>query len=305
MNPAVALASNRLTARAATRRPWMLAALITPWRSTKRQTLRIALAIFVIGCVAAVTCCILLPDARGQALAMIFYAGGVCFVWAFWFSGLLLLARDARMLALPGVLRDTAFCALIYGVFMIAAPALIEGAFGWGMALPAMLSAFAMAAGLTFVLAPRWISVCMGFLPGAYSTAHAAFHVLSPLDPDFLHWSTAASLALFAFVAIRWRHILRDGSTEACGWRTSLLRVFAGRVLGNVLQTSIAGAAFVLMCVSLPLVYLTPTAKLGPVADWIEWALAVAWLVFAVWMACLALRAWRVFDERPHPFLAN
>jgi len=85
----------------------------------------------------------------------------------------------------------------------------------------------------------------------------------------------------------------------------SLLRVFAGRALGNMVQTCIAGVAFVLMCVGLPLAYLTPMARLGPAAGLIEWGLFVAWLVFAVWMAWLALRAWQAFRLRPHPFLSR
>ncbi|HKT41062.1 MAG TPA: hypothetical protein VJQ86_01755 [Rhodanobacteraceae bacterium] len=505
MTPTLVLAPESLSAGPTARRPSMFAALASPWRATRRQTIWMALAIFVLGCAAAVACGILVPGAKGQALAVIFYAAGVCFLWGFWFSGLLLLARDARMLALPCVLRDTTVCALLYGVLMIAAPALIEGAFGWSMALPAMLSAFAILAGLTFVLSPRWAGMCMGFLPAIYSTVHATFHVLSPLGRDFLHWGTAASLLLCVFVAFRWWRILHDGATGAGGWRTplilqlrqqavcagwsfdkqmfwqrdgaqhrytdlrgigartpvkavqvalggdlfvprttagnlrrlaviawpalifmacmlltsldrvhdlykllkiigvsgamwsgafgmamllfalsallkrrwekgaepallallpglgrhaslhgsvmraafgkplaicvalwvmmlvceyllhsgglayalttlialgmaaatamSLLRVFAGRALGNVAQTCIAGVAFVLMCVSLPLVYLTPMAKLGPAAGWMEWGLLAAWLIFAAWMTWLAARAGQAFRLRPHPFL--
>ena len=506
MTPAVVLTSDSLSAGPAVRRS-SLAALVTPWRSTKRRTIWTSLAIFVLGCAAAVVCGILVPNAKGQALAMIFYAAGVCFLWAFWFSGLLLLARDARMLALPGLLRDTMVCALAYAVLTVAAPALVEGAFGWSASLPAMLAAFGMLAGLAFVLSPRWAGMCMGFLPAIYSTVHETFHVLSPLGQDFLRWGTVASVVLFAFVAIRWWRILHDAGTGAGGWRMplilqlrqqavcagwsfdkqmfwqrdatqyrytdlrgidartpvnaiqvalggdlftprtltgnlrrlaviawpvsifvicmlltsldrvhdmhrllatigvsgamwsgafgmamllfavtallkrrweqgaepallallpglgksapmhrsvlraafakpfgisialwvmvmfceyllhlgalayalttliafgmgaasamSLLRVFAGRALGNMVQTCIAGVAFVLMCVSLPLVYLTPMARLGPAAGLIEWGLFVAWLVFAVWMAWLALRAWQAFRLRPHPFLSR
>ena len=507
MTPAAVLAPDTFSAGPAARRSSTAAVFTTPWRSTKRQTIWISMVIFVLGCTAGVVCGILMPNAKGQVIAMIFYAAGVCFVWGFWFSGLLLLARDARMLTLPGVLRDTTFCALAYGVLMIATPALIESAFGWSMALPAMLAAFAMLAGLTFVLSPRWAAVCMGFVPAIYSSTHETFHVLSPLGRDFLHWGTAASIVLLAFVAIRWRRILHDGGTDVGTWRRplilqlrqqavctgwsfdkqmfwqrdgsqhrytdlrgidvhtpvkaiqvalggelftprtlpgnlrrlgvvalpvsifvvcmlltsldrvrdlhkllviigvsgamwsgafgmamllfavtallkrrweqgaepallallpglgesapthrsvlraaftkplalclglwammmvceyllhlgtlayglttlialgmgaatamSLLRVFAGSPLGNVAQTCVAGIAFVLMCVSLPLVYLTPMAKLGPAAGLIEWGLFTAWLAFAVWMAWLALRAWQAFRLRPHPFLSH
>jgi hypothetical protein len=85
----------------------------------------------------------------------------------------------------------------------------------------------------------------------------------------------------------------------------SLLRVFAGRALGNAAQSCIAGAAFLLVCVSLPMVYLTPVARIGPAADLIEWGLLLAWLVFATWVAWLAVRAWHVFLGRPHPFLSH
>lgn len=507
MNPAITLAPGRPSTGAATRRPSMLAAFATPWRATKRQTIWTSMVVFTLGCTAAAVCGMLVPNARGQALAMIFYAAGVCFVWGFWFSGLVLLARDARMLALPGVLRDTLVCALAYGTLMVVTPTFIEGAFGWSMALPAMLAAFSILAGLTFVLSPRWASMCMGFLPAIYSTVHETFHVLSPSGPDFLHWGTVASIALCVYVAVRWRRILHDGGAATGGWRTplilqlrkqavctgwsfdkqlfwqrdglqyrytdlrgidvhapvktvqvalggdlftprtpmgnlrrlavvgwpalvfvvcmlltsldrahnlhrllvvigvsgalwsgafgiamllfaitallkrrweqgaepallallpglgksasthrsvlcaaflkpfgicvalwlmmaaceyllhmgalafalttlivlgmvaataaSLLRVFAGRALGNVVQAGIAGVALALMCVSLPLVYVTPMARLGPAADWIEWGLLAAWLVFAASMTWLALRAWQTFWLRPHPFLSD
>jgi hypothetical protein len=506
MTPAIALDPGSHSGPDARRAP-MLAVLATPWRVTKRQTIWTALTAFVLGCAAAMVCGILVSDPKGQVIAMIFYAAGACFLWAFWLSGLLLLARDARMLALPGVARDTVACALVYAALTIAAPVLVAGAFGWSLALPAMLSAFAMLAGLTFVLSPRWAAMCMGFLPAIYSTVHTTFHVLSPLGMDFLLWGTLATLALLAYVVIRWRRLLHDDATEAGGWRMplilrlrqqavcagwsldkqmfwqrggaqhrytdlrgvdarapvkaiqvalggelftprtptgnlrrlavaawpvvifavcmlltrldrvhdlykllkiigvsgamwagafgtamllfavtallkrrweqgaepallallpglgqhasthrsvlraaftkplaiclalwammlvceyllhlgalayalttlimlgmalaaamSLLRVFAGRALGNAAQSCIAGAAFLLVCVSLPMVYLTPVARIGPAADLIEWGLLLAWLVFATWVAWLAVRAWHVFLGRPHPFLSH
>ena len=180
MTPAIALDPGSLSGPDA-RRASALAVLATPWRVTKRHTIWTALTAFVLGCAAAVVCGILVPGPKGQVIAMISYAAGACFLWAFWFSGLLLLARDARMLALPGVARDTVACALVYAALTIAAPVLVAGAFGWSLALPAMLAAFAMLAGLAFVLSPRWAAMCMGFLPAIYSTAHTTFHVLSPL----------------------------------------------------------------------------------------------------------------------------
>jgi hypothetical protein len=222
MTPAIALAPHGLSGPAV-RRASVLAMLVTPWRATKRQTAWTALTAFLLGSAATVACGILLPGAKGQAIAMIFYGAGVCFLWAFWFSGLLLLARDARMLALPGVLRDTIVCALAYATLTIAAPVLVGGAFGWSVALTAMLAAFAMLAGLAFVLSPRWAAVCMGFLPAIYSTVHETFHVLSPVGPDFLRWGTLATLALLVFVAIRWWGILHDGGNGAGGWRMPLV----------------------------------------------------------------------------------
>jgi hypothetical protein len=85
----------------------------------------------------------------------------------------------------------------------------------------------------------------------------------------------------------------------------SLLRLFAGRALGNLARPCIAIITFVLMGVSLPLVYLTPMARLGPVASLVEWGLLVTWVVFATWMAWLAVRAWHALRLRPHPFLSR
>jgi hypothetical protein len=76
---------------------------------------------------------------------------------------------------------------------------------------------------LTFVLSPRWVSMCMGFLPAIYSPVHETSHVLSPLGRDFLRWGTVASIVLFAFVAIRWWRILHDGGADAGGWRRPLI----------------------------------------------------------------------------------
>lgn len=480
--------------------------LQAPWRAARRQTLWTTLAIFGLCCAAALAFGIWMPGRRGLALAMIFYATGVCFTWAFCLSGLLLLGRDARLLALPGAVRNTTLSALAYGALTIALPTAVEAAFGADVALAAMLVALALAAGLAFVLLPRWISTWMGFVPAIYIALYQGLHILSPFSTGFLYTGLLASVVLLALAVIRWRRILRGNTADVGGWNTPiilalhqqavspgwsfdkqllwqrsvrenrftnlrgidarapartievclgalytpqtaagnlrrlgmvawpalvfgvamllanighvhdlhklvaligisgvmwssvfgitmvlfavcamlkrrweqgrepallallpglgrhapvsrsllratlakpfgvcvalwalmvacevwlrlgvaavaltslivfgmgaaaamlLLRVFAGRPLRNLVQALIAGSTFVLVCVCLPLVFITPLAKLGPMAVGIEWALILAWLIFGAWMTVLTMRAWGMLIARPHPFLAN
>lgn len=480
--------------------------LQAPWRAARRQTLWTTLTIFGLCCAAAVAFGIWIPGRRGLALAMIFYAAGVCFMWAFCLSGLLLLGRDARLLALPGAVRNTTLSALVYGALTIALPTAIEAAFGANPALAAMLAALALAAGLAFVLLPRWISTWLGFLPAIYIALYQGLHILSPFSTSFLYTGMSATLVLLAVTAICWQRILRRETTSACGWSTPvilalhqqavsagwsfdkqllwqrsaresrftnlrgidarapakaievclgalytpqtaagnlrrlgmiawpvlvfglamllvnlghvhdlrklvaligisgvmwssvfgvtmvlfavcamlkrrweqgrepallallpglgrhaplrrslvratfakpfgvcvalwalmvacevwlqlgfaavaltslivfgmgaaaamlLLRVFAGRPPRNLAQAVIAGSTFVLMCVCLPLVFVTPLAKLDPTAVGIEWALILVWLIFGAWMTVMATHAWGMLKARPHPFLAS
>jgi hypothetical protein len=183
--------------------------------------------------------------------------------------------------------------------------AMWSGAFGMAMLL------FAVAA----LLKRRWEQgaepALLALLPGLGKHAPVHRSVLraaftKPLVICIALWTMMVAceyllhLGALAY-ALTTLMVLGMGATAAM----SLLRVFAGCALGSVVQSCIAGAAFVLMCVSLPLVYLTPMAKLGPAANVIEWGLSGAWLVFAAWMGWLAWRAWHAFRLRPHPFLAR
>lgn len=495
-----------LPAAATVPRSSLASLLQAPWRAARRQTLWTTLTIFGLCCAAAVAFGIWMPGQRGLALAMIFYAAGVCFMWAFCLSGLLLLGRDARLLALPGAVRNTTLSALVYGALTIVLPTSIEAAFGANPAVAAMLAALALVAGLAFVLLPRWISTWMGFVPAIYIALHQGLHILSPFSTGFLYTGLLAIAVLLALAVIRWRRILRGNTADMGGWNTPiilalhqqavsagwsfdkqllwqrgaresrftnlrginarapakaievclgalytpqtaagnlrrlgmiawpvlvfglamllvnvghihdlhklvaligisgamwssvfgitmvlfavcamlkrrweqgrepallallpglgqhvplscsllratfakpfgvcvalwalmiacevwlqlgvaavaltslvvfgmsaaaamvLLRVFAGRPLRNLVQALIAGSTFVLVCVCLPLVFVTPLAKLGLTAVGIEWALILVWLIFGAWMTVMAAHAWGMLKARPHPFLAS
>lgn len=84
-----------------------------------------------------------------------------------------------------------------------------------------------------------------------------------------------------------------------------LLRMLAGRPLHRFVLGLMSAAGFVLMCGSLLLAYLVKLARLGSMATLAEWGLLALWMVFGAWMIVLAMRAWRAFKCRPHPFLTS
>lgn len=205
------------------RRSGIAATLQAPWRATKRQTSWLSLAVFVVCSVVALAFGIAMPNARGQLVAMAWYMVGVGFVWAFGLSNLVLLARDARLMAIPGVLRNTTVSALAYGVLTVALPALIEGTFGWNAPLAALLAALAATAGLCFVLSPRWISTWMGFLPAILVMAHQTFHLTFRFDAGSLRWGALVLVVLSTGAALRWRRVLRDDRQDATGWNVPMI----------------------------------------------------------------------------------
>lgn len=489
-----------------TSRSGLAAVLVAPWRATRRGNLWTTVPIYGLCCAAALAFGIWAPDRRGVVLAMIFYSAGTCFLWGFGLSGLLLLARDARRLALPHAVRASTLSAWLYGALTIALPTAVAAAAGAQPALVALLAALATLGGLAFVLLPRWLSTWMGFLPAIYIALHQGLHILSPFGASFLYTGLAGVLVLLAAVALCWRRILRGHGNDVGGWSTpvilalhqqavssgwsfdkqllwqrsaresrftnlrgidaraparaievclgalyvpqtplgilvrlgmvawpvlvfaiamalvdighahdlrrliatmgiggamwsgafgitmvlfaatamlkrrweqgsepallallpglgrhaslsrsllraaaikplgvcvllwavmlgceawlhlgsaalalttlavfgmtaaaalSLLRTFAGRPLSTMARVLLAGGAFVLMCVSLPLAFAAPLARLGPAWIAAEWALIVAWVLVGAWLAVLALRAWNLLQTRPHPFLGN
>lgn len=207
----------------APRRGMLIAALTAPWYATKRQTVWISLIVFALGCIGALVIGIFVPDARGRIVAVVAYSAGVAFVWAFWLSGMLLVARDAWRLAVPGVARNATMSALLFAAITLASPVLIEAAFRGYVVATALIVALAMAAGLAFVLLPRWIAVWLGFLPGLYGSLHDVWHLASPLQPGFLRWGGALLVLLLVPAAWRWWRLLRAASDEPCGWSSPMI----------------------------------------------------------------------------------
>ena len=83
------------------------------------------------------------------------------------------------------------------------------------------------------------------------------------------------------------------------------LRAFAGLPAGKFGLGVLTVLATILMMASLPLAMTLPKLLAHtPQAIWAAWALDVAWLLLAGWAAFRARHAWRVLQQRPHPFLA-
>lgn len=223
MSEATALATDAASTGGSHFRTWIVPALMAPWRATKRQTIWISLLMFGTCWGAALAFEVFMPDVRGQALAGIGYAAGAAALWAFCLSSLVLLARDARLMSIPGVTRNTMASAIIYGGLTVGIPALIEAALGGNMAVTAVLVALGMGAGLAFVLSPRWISIWLGFVPAIYAPLQHTFHILSPLDHRFLRWAAPLALVLLFANAVQWRRVLSDGRPDTRGWRSSMI----------------------------------------------------------------------------------
>lgn len=205
------------------RRSALAAALIAPWYAVKTQTRWLLVVTLSVACIGALLIGVLVPTARGQLLACLAYAGGVGFAWAFGFSGLLLVARDGWRLAVPGVVRNATLSALLYAAITLALPVSLQAAFGWNVAPVALMVALAVAAGLAFVLLPRWIAMWMGFFPAMYGPLHDHGYLPSPLQPAFLHWGVALLLVLLVPAVWRWARLLRRGSDDASGWNSAMI----------------------------------------------------------------------------------
>ncbi len=206
------------------RRPSQLrAALVAPLRATKHQSMLWVIVMAGLIAAGALVLASVVPGPKAVIMGLFMYALAAGSMWAFGLSHLLLLARDARLQSLPGVVANTTLSALVYAVLTVTLPVIAVGSAGGNMALAILVPALAAAGGLAFVLWPRWLAAGLSFLPAIYIMAHQTYHLLSPFSPAFLHWGALILAVLLISDVVAWRRLLHDGANRTGRWSTPML----------------------------------------------------------------------------------
>lgn len=208
MIKAATLNSRGIPANATPGRSRLLAALRAPWLATSRTNTWLAVAMVVAGTLGAAIIYGWVPDRHAAAMALVAYAGGIGFWWAFCMASLLLLARDARRAGIPGVTRNTLVSVGIYAVLNLGLPVLLMRAVHANVALATLLSGLAMTVAVAYMLLPRFIATLLGFIPAIYLVLHNLHMAPSLLDPRGMKWTAIALVVAAIYDVIRWRQLL-------------------------------------------------------------------------------------------------
>ena len=204
----------------------MIDVLATRWRSTHRSLRWLTLGIFGACCVGAVAVGIFMHAGHWWMVSTVLYCAGIGYLWAFLMSVLLLVSIDARQLRLPGVCRAVEWSLCFYGLLGVIVPTAILAPMGAPASLVALLVALAMAAGLAFVLLPRYVAMVIGFVPTlAIGLQHAIF-VPSARDPRFIGWGLCVLVVLLLVDVWRWRRLLRTGWNGESGFSSAMVMQF-------------------------------------------------------------------------------
>ena len=206
--------------------------LQTPWLANQRWSRWLVVAASILLLAFATLAACLDHGAHAQLAAMFLYAMDLVLVWACWFSGMALVARDGHQLRMAGVARTATLSALLYAALMLALPAGVAVLAGWDVALCVLAAALAIAIGLGFMLLPRWISVWMSFLPAVYSGLHNLIHFPSPFDPRFQHaaWVVLIVLVVWLINCLLWL-VPRGGRALSASTHRSIFLCYLGRWL--------------------------------------------------------------------------
>jgi hypothetical protein len=215
--------------------------LVTPWRCGHRSLRWLSVFVLAITSLIAASFGIFAAKPDWTVTSAIVLCFGQFFVWAFHFSQIFLLARDARTLRIPGLERTAAYSLMLYVVLGIVPATLLLGACGGDMVNLGTLLALCTAVGLAFPLLPRYVSVWFGFLPALSTGASKYVSVPGPDSPLFTHWAVPATLLLSIVVVVRWRLLLRDPSPRAQGLRSALVMQYmrTGWGWGSKCQNSV------------------------------------------------------------------
>lgn len=184
-------------------------ACLAPWIATPRA----ARWWFVIMLVL-----VLVGDVLGQVFgraaqpwvfsAMLLGVGnGLC--WTILMPNSLLLALDAKRLALPGVGRDVAWSLPLYALLTIGVPMLVRLPYGHVLAFGIVQVLVATIAAL-YMLLPAYLALLIICSMPLLRRVVSHFVALpAPTDPRFLPWGGVTAVLLMLIVVWRWRQLLR------------------------------------------------------------------------------------------------
>lgn len=199
---------------ARSRRVALTTAIAMPWHTTHPSLRWIGGVVYLLLCIGALACALLIPGRHGWLYGMVVYGFGAAYFWQWVMAALLLVSIDTHRLRIPGVGRSTATCLGLYAAATIALPAAVFAARGGEASTVALFTALAMVAGVASVLLRRRYVMALAFLPALAVGLRPAIQLPFPGQPGFLVWGTAVLIVLLAVDVLRWRHLLRADDTR-------------------------------------------------------------------------------------------
>ncbi|GAB2804167.1 hypothetical protein GCM10027021_30430 [Dyella kyungheensis] len=183
------------------------AMLLAPWRATHVQLRWLSLAVLTLCALGAIA--LLLFAKRGEPAWMMVgaYDVGLIYLWAFFLSGMSLLAIEARWLCLPGMYRTAVLATVFYAVLSLLPTAIIAVVHGTDQMSMLLGSLLCVLGGLCFALVPRYIAVFLGIFPALVNTMSRLYNFPLIGDTRFVAWGSTLAMALLVVCVLRWRAV--------------------------------------------------------------------------------------------------
>lgn len=192
-----------------------ITAIAMPWRTTHPSLCWIGGLVYLLLCIGALACALLIRGRHGWLYGMVVYGFGAAYFWQWVMAALLLVGIDSRRLRIPGIGRAISTCLGLYAAATIALPTVFFAALGGEAATVALFTALAMTDGVASVLLPRRYVMALAFLPALAVGLRHAIQLPFPGQAGFLAWGSAALVVLLVVDVWRWRHLLQaDDSGE-------------------------------------------------------------------------------------------
>jgi hypothetical protein len=199
--------------------------LQVPWRSTHPSLRWLSVAVFVLCSGGAIAIGLFAQDATRWQGAVMLYGMGLVYLWAFFFSGALLLSIDTRQLRIPGMQRQIVLALLLYGLLCIALPCGVMAMADLPARSAMATLALCSACGLAFTLMPRVVAIFIGLTPSFITALWHRFDLPGIADPLFAAWAAVVTVVILGIVVLRWRQLVLAPSRTQ-GWASPMVIQF-------------------------------------------------------------------------------